>query len=531
MRQGSSDTSRWVVDRRVCVIVSAGARGEELVRSVEEALPDCQVRVEFLASREPALARPSGECLVIAARGPDFAGLEFCAGLTSASAPPSGPMFLVLDHNVGPDVQERARRAGADAVIPWPSDRVAFGFDLRAALRRTRGAPASDADDERDGGVLFAQAATLDRLASAAVLSASVAHEANNALARLLFSLETLRDDISGRTRDALASATEIRELVRVLESVARWEVEDAALIPIERVIESAIRVGHSAIARGVRISKDFGHTTMVEASEGRLAHVFLELLTVVGRGDADREGDGREVRVRTWSAGEALLVEISGQTGVSGGERSGDGEQPARALRSVGVGSALGLAICDTILQGLGGTLQFDGVAGEESRFTVRLPAAREAGGRPGAGHDVAREGEDEGSPGRVLLVGVDASSAEALGQVLRPLQLSVASSLASAQENLAGGGGYDLVLVNVGGAGEPSARHLPAWLASGDAQDAERVACAVDAAVSPSARAALVSTGATVLSKPFEVSRLRELAASRVSTRRARAEGRPDG
>lgn len=229
------------------------------------------------------------------------------------------------------------------------------------------------------------------RLASVGRLSAGVAHEIGNPLSAILGLIELIRghDDLDEGERDEflarIQSETErINKIIRELLDFARQHPDDedeSGEADLREVVEDAVSlVAPQKDLRGVTIERRFDDALPpARGSADRLTQVVLNLL--LNAADAiEREGSVVvAVRASEGPGGQpgwlSLTVEDSGP-GI-------DEEvlehlfEPFVTTKPAGQGTGLGLAVCHTIVERLGGTIEASNARGGGARLEVRLPAA----------------------------------------------------------------------------------------------------------------------------------------------------------
>ncbi len=231
------------------------------------------------------------------------------------------------------------------------------------------------------------QAAISDRLASIGALAAGVAHEINNPLAYVRLSLEMASRRASAAfNHDAQlgASLTVAREgtdhalnIVRDLMMLSRAGDERDDDVDLPALLDSTLALAQVAIAAKARLVRCYEPTPLAFGPRGRLAQVFLNLLS--NASDAIPEGSPSSHVIRAMTSTDAkgrAVVEIFD---------SGCGVPQASAHRvfdaffttkPIGVGTGLGLAICHRIVTELGGEITFESAPGATT-FRVALPSA----------------------------------------------------------------------------------------------------------------------------------------------------------
>jgi two-component system, NtrC family, sensor kinase len=239
-----------------------------------------------------------------------------------------------------------------------------------------------------------AQLLEAERIMSAGLLAAGVAHEVNNPLAYTLLNLERIQTGLRAfARRDPGPVIGELLEAVRMgLEGVRRVQVivqdlrhfsrsdADAQRVPVDvrPVLDFAIDMAGPETRGRAKIVREFGEVPYVIANESRLSQVFLNLLVNAAQAIPLGTPDENEIRLVTGTdnVGRAV-VEV---------RDTGEGIPPAvlphifepfYTTKEPGSGTGLGLAICSRIASSLGGRLEVDSQVGRGSVFRLVLPAA----------------------------------------------------------------------------------------------------------------------------------------------------------
>ena len=251
---------------------------------------------------------------------------------------------------------------------------------------------------------LQAQLMVSDRMASMGTLAAGVAHEINNPLAAVIANLDYvseslvpkiigrgqskaapkmsrawLLDEIKGPLDDAREAADRVRLIVRDLKIFSRSPADDRrGPVDVKVVMESSLRMAWNEIRHRARVVKLYGQVPPVEADEGRLGQVFLNLIVNATQSMPEGQAERNEIRVSTRLTAGRVIVEVSD---------TGAGIPPENLSRIfdaffttkvAGAGTGLGLAICQRIVTDIGGALTVESRVGKGSCFTVALPIAR---------------------------------------------------------------------------------------------------------------------------------------------------------
>ncbi|HTQ04806.1 MAG TPA: ATP-binding protein [Polyangiaceae bacterium] len=279
------------------------------------------------------------------------------------------------------------------------------------------------ARDVTERKAMQARLAQADRLAALGMLSAGVAHEINNPLAYVLMNLELMGRELSkggpvdtqallSRLREARHGGERVATIVRDLKTFAR---EDQAVrwpVQLESVLDAALNVVSGEIAKRGRIVRDYGSIPVVEGIAARLEQVFVNLLSNAAQALPDGEPWRHEVGLRVTHDADFVYVSVR-DTGVGMTEAvKRHIFDPFFTTKPAGVGTGLGLPICQGIVLAQGGSIEVASTPGEGSTFTVKL---RRWTGAVDEAQPEARG--PEASRGRILIVDDDA----AVGRTLR--------------------------------------------------------------------------------------------------------------
>lgn len=226
-----------------------------------------------------------------------------------------------------------------------------------------------------------AELVAAERLATVGRLAAGVAHEVGNPLSGILGYLSLLRAQGGGGAERAEyvdrveAEVHRIDRIVRGLLDLGR--PQRPTLVPVELLplAETSVRlVTAGPDFRGVQLSVDVPAGLSALADAGALSQVLINLLLNAAQA---MEGSGT-VRVQAGADEERFVCIDIVDTGPGiPAELRGRLFEPFFTTKAGGKGSGLGLAISQTLVHGMGGTLEAGEGPEGGGRFSVRLPRA----------------------------------------------------------------------------------------------------------------------------------------------------------
>ena len=405
---------------------------------------------------------------------------------------------------------------------------------LSTALERHR--------SELERQELQARLAVADRMFSLGTLTGGVAHELNNPLSYVVANLafiaqevealelrlaargpsEAALDDSARQIIEAAADARDgvekLHGLVRDLQTLSG--APDAPLIPLDLtpVLQACVNVARSEIKHRAQVELELAATLpSVRANEARLGQVFLNLLVNAAHALPDGKTSQHRIRIRTFTTGGRVAVEV-GDTGCGiPAQQLERIFEPFFSTKAPGAGVGLGLSICKSIVEGLGGEIQVESQVGHGTTFRVLLPAAA---AEP---METSREHAEPAPPARrARLMVVD--DEPLVGAVIERtlgdrLDVVAVADPRDALELLARGERFDLILSDLlmpGMTGmelHEEVRRLSPDLAA-------RMVFLSGGAFTPATREFLARPGMECIEKPFDLETIRAAVARRLSS-----------
>ncbi len=235
-----------------------------------------------------------------------------------------------------------------------------------------------------------------DRLSALGMLAGGMAHAINNPLTYVLLNLEHLVRRLPGliddesylgeamvRLREAHHGAERVASVVRQMRTFSRTEGDGATDVDVRHVLDAAVgMVGNEVRHRGGLVTR-YDDVPPVHANAARLEQVFLNLLVHAAQSLPEGEAAKGKVQISVRQDGPGrVVVEVSD---------NGPGLEP-EALEHVfepfpprgREQSRLGLSVCFSIVETLGGSMDVDSKPGRGTTFRVTLPISERERVRP---------------------------------------------------------------------------------------------------------------------------------------------------
>ncbi len=370
--------------------------------------------------------------------------------------------------------------------------------------------------DISDQKGLETQLAVSDRMVTIGTLAAGVAHEINNPLAALVMNLELATEqatapdragkmeDVLLEIREARESAERVRQIVRDLKVLSRVEDLPRGPVDVRAVIQSTLRIAMNEIRHRARLRTELPDVPPVDANEGRLGQVILNLLLNAAQAIPEGNHDANEIAVSTSTDGAGRVTICIADTG------SGMPPEVQKRIftafyttKAVGEGTGLGLVISQRIVSSFGGQISFESEVGKGSRFSIALPAYQPTGasGRP------TSKSVGPSRPARVLVIDDERSLLRAVERALGARhEVTAVDSGAEALRRLRAGERFDVILCDVM-MPQMTGLELHAHLRHLAAGDDERVVFMTGGAFTARAREELDRLPNRKIDKPFDV------------------------
>lgn len=240
-----------------------------------------------------------------------------------------------------------------------------------------------------------------DRLSALGTMAAGTAHELNNPLAVVIGNTALLAadlkryrtdlatekaperaeqrlDQMANALGDVQSAASRMRSIVSDLQAFSRPTQDGFGLVDLTQCVEWAIRSTAHEFQHRARLLTQFGDVPLVEAEEGRLGQVFINLLVNAVQAMPPGDGERNEVSVTTYTDGGGCAVVEIRDTGAGIPAEVRDRIfDPFFTTKGEGTGTGLGLSICYGIVNSVGGQIVVESQIGQGTTFRVKLPPA----------------------------------------------------------------------------------------------------------------------------------------------------------
>jgi len=517
-------TLRYALERRTSVV--ARRRSDERFRALIEQIP------------EALIVHERGRILHVNARtlrdfGCDRADQLVGSSLLDLVSHEEQPVLQPRFHSDAAGESNRPKSASSPIVCRFVlTDGSMLSAEVVEVPVTWNGAPATALISRDVTQHLDTQARVLlaDRFSRGSSLAASVAHEINNPLAyvrsNLVFAIDELarlgeftrpdpeRAARMNQVREALADARQgaerVEMIARDLKIFSQASDERKSSVDVHRILDLAFNLTKNEIRGRTRLVTDYAQVPDILANDGRLAHVFINLL--LNAAQAIPEGKSREhlVRVATRADRDRVIVEVF-DTGVGMSDKVRERVFDPFFTTKPGERTGLGLFVCQQIVQSLGGRITVESELGRGSTFRVELPANVSATlpvahARPARAH--------------ILIVDDEPLVCSSLQRSLkRDYEVTAVQSARAALDLIARGEPFDLVLCDLM-MPEMSGMDLYEELGRRFPSQCTKFVFFTGGASNAGAREFLERVPNARLEKPADIARIRELVRERIAS-----------
>jgi signal transduction histidine kinase/ActR/RegA family two-component response regulator len=467
----------------------------ELLRVREQeilsAIPDAMIRLDS-----------NGACSV---RGSEASG-----GLSEA-------LVLALGHPL--PAEQQSTLMDLISLVRATGTAGSLTFDLPPSTSYdTRCLPTADASvlvvfrDVTDQQRLLRRVTSSENLASLGTLAAGLAHEVNNPLTYVLSSVYTVKlylGDSEARVKADLDAALEgcwrIRDLVKNILETTTINRDTVEPVSVAEVVDAALALSRPQVRHRATLRWRPEQELHVMAHRTKLVQVVVNLVVNASQSFSDNRASSNEIQLRARREADEVVIDVTD---------NGKGMDEATRLRAIepffttkepGQGSGLGLFLCNSIVESLGGKLAIDSVPGEGTKVTVRLPAARVVRKTKPNPSQLGPMSADCVPQLRVLVVDDEPEIRRALDRILRGKhKVALCANGAEALERLIAGERFDVILCDLL-MPEMTGIELFAEIDNHFRSQAERMVFMTGGATSEGSRQFIEEHSTRVVNKPF--------------------------
>ena len=236
---------------------------------------------------------------------------------------------------------------------------------------------------ERDKALGDAQRALLqsEKMSAIGQLSAGLAHEVKNPLAGILGFAQLSRrklDDSEALSTNLGVIEREALRCIEIIGSLMRFSRQEPTQFEATDINDVARRavaiVDHQLSLSKVRIDTEFEHGSVrINGNGNQLQQVLMNLML---NAQQAMQPKGGTVRLRTWLAGDAVMISVKDDGPGIAREHLSRVFEPFFTTKPAGQGTGLGLSVTYGIIHDHGGDIAVSSEIGQGAEFTIRLPA-----------------------------------------------------------------------------------------------------------------------------------------------------------
>lgn len=352
-----------------------------------------------------------------------------------------------------------------------------------------------------------------DRLAAMGTLAAGVAHEINNPLTYALLGVQRIGIELAatGVPEPRLASIREllseiehgisrVASITQGLRSFARADEAMPGPIDLAATLESALRMVDNDLRHRAELVKRIGELPLVVGTASRLEQVIINILLNALQALPAEGAQTIEVTAAMRGPDVVLAVRDTGR-GIPA-DILGRIFDPFFTTRRIGEGMGLGLAVCKSIIEGFGGSIEVESTPG--SGTTMRLVLLAHHGAVPAASPPppsvIARARR------KVLIIDDERLVRDALVRLLSSAHDVTASGTGEAGLAAIAAGSFDVIICDVMMPGM-NGREVHRRLASGHSGVERRLVFISGGTFTPELDEFMATTTNRCLTKPFKL------------------------
>ncbi len=360
---------------------------------------------------------------------------------------------------------------------------------------------------------LHRRLASTENLASLGTLAAGLAHEINNPLTYVITSVNAIGESaasqnptIAAEVDAALEGAWRIRDLVHSILEATNDHSESVKPVSVADVLDTVRTLVDARVRERATLTCESDGAPLVMSHHARLVQVVVSLVVNACQSFDARSRESNSIVVRGTEVGNQVLIRVRDNGPGMDETTQLRAVEPFYTTREPGAGSGLGLFLCNSIVESLGGSLEIDSGVGSGTTVTLRLPTAGSAASPASSRTRREQAMATHGLPRcRVLIVDDEPEIRRALRRQLgRTHAISMSSNGREALQRFAMGERFDVVLCDLL-MPEVNGMELFHELEQQYPEQADRVIFITGGATSEAAQAFVENHRDRVIGKPF--------------------------
>lgn len=291
---------------------------------------------------------------------------------------------LGIEKHIGPNIGHILQPSGAIKDVEYSAVCVETTTDTLYL---------SILDDITEKNQILENSILAHKMSVIGTLTLGIIHEINNPLMWLLSNLQFIKEKIktfpaqdikshqlitsfSEYTNESIAGAQKILEIVNELKGFSHMGDKKITPIDITETLNSAIHIVEHEINQTMKLQKEFcADMPLLLLSTNRLQQVFMNLIVNAAQSFRNPKNTKNCLTIKTTLEKKNLRIDfIDNGSGVKP-ENMEKLFMPFFTTKPKGIGVGLGLSICYTIINAMGGEISVNSVVNKGSTFSIRLP------------------------------------------------------------------------------------------------------------------------------------------------------------
>jgi signal transduction histidine kinase len=224
-----------------------------------------------------------------------------------------------------------------------------------------------------------------EKMAAVGSLAAAVAHEINNPIAAIAGVAEAIQDQCRGehcpnlgqscRPGLILEQARRVSSITRQLAEFSAPPSQGAQLTDLNGLVRNTLSfVSYDRRLRGVQLDTELDVTLpAVTLVEDYLTQVLMNLL--LNAADAQEGRNDKRILVMTQAQPDGVVLQVKDNGSGMDAETLAHAFDEYYSTKPSGKGTGLGLAVCKSLMESMGGEITLNSEPGAGTTATLRIP------------------------------------------------------------------------------------------------------------------------------------------------------------